>query len=169
MENVSSEITDVGPCKKLIVGEVPAEEVAKELDKSFGELTENVMLPGFRKGHAPRKLVEKHFHSTVLEDVKRQMLARSWEQVKKEREVRPVSEPDLAEDRIEFDEEKGLSYSLAIEVVPKFDVTDYKGLELTRPPAEVDEKEVEQILERLRRRNAVLEPVEFVVNDQPDG
>ena len=43
----------------------------KEMSKTFDELTPNAAIPGFRKGHAPRRLVERHYESTVLEDVKK--------------------------------------------------------------------------------------------------
>lgn len=160
IEGLETEVNETGPCKVEAKVRVPQEAIQAEIDKTIDELTPNATIPGFRKGHAPRKLVERHYQSTVFEDVKRQMIGRSWEQLKGEHELRPMGEPDLSDENIEYDEEKGLSYSLALEVAPRFDITDYKGLKLTQPDTAVDEKDVDTALDNLRRRNAVLEPVE---------
>ncbi|HUW56369.1 MAG TPA: trigger factor [Planctomycetota bacterium] len=168
IEGLEAEVDETGPCKVSVKVRVPKTALDAECAKTFDELTPNAAIPGFRKGHAPRKLVERHYHDVVFEDVKRLLVARSWDQVRKEHEIRPVGDPDLADDKIQYDEEQGLSYDLDLEIAPKFDVTDYKGLELTKPPVEVDEEEVVQILESLRKRNAVLEPVEKGNTKQDD-
>ncbi|KPL01400.1 MAG: hypothetical protein AMK75_05175 [Planctomycetes bacterium SM23_65] len=168
IEGLETELNETGPCKVEVKVRVPKEAIDAECTKTFDELTPNATIPGFRRGHAPRRLVERHYENIVLEDVKRMLVARSWEQVKEEQEIRPVGEVDLSDEKIEYDEEKGLSYNLELEIAPKFDITDYKGLELSQPSAEVEEEAVERILENLRKRNAVLEPVEKGKTRQDD-
>ena len=168
IEGLVAEVTETGPCKVAAKVTVPKAAIDAECAKTFDELTPNAQIPGFRKGHAPRKLVERHYADTVLEDVKRQLIGRSWEQVRTENALRPLGDPDLSDDKIEYDEEKGLSYSLELEVSPTFELKSYEGLELTKPPGEVDASEVDEMLERLAKRNAVLEPVEKGKTKQDD-
>ena len=168
IEGLESTVDETGPCKVAVKVHVPKAAIDGECSKTFDELTPNAAIPGFRKGRAPRKLVERHYQTVVFEDVKRMLIARSWDQVRKEHEIRPVGDPDLSDDKVQYDEEKGLSYDLELEIAPKFDVTEYKGLKLTKPAGEVDEEEVAKILENLRKRNAVLEPVEKGKTKQDD-
>jgi len=168
IEGLDADVKQVGPCKVEVKVRVPIEAIKKESAKAFDELSMNATIPGFRKGHAPRKLVERHHQEAVLDDVKRLMTARSWQQVTKEHDIKPIGDPDLADDKIQYDAEKGLSYELALEVMPVFDVKDYKGIELAQPSTEVTGEEVEKTLENLRKRNAVLEPVEGGTTKQDD-
>jgi len=168
IEGLETEVNETGPCKVEVKVRIPNEAIQKELGKTFDELTPNATIPGFRRGHAPRRLVERHFHDTVFEDAKRLLIARSWEQMKAEHKIRPIGEPDLSDENIAYDGEKGLSYNLAIEIAPRFDIQDYKGLELVRSSTEVDEEEITRTLENLRKRNAVLEPVEDGKTKQDD-
>ena len=168
VEGLDATVNTVGPCKVEVSVKVPPEAIQTELDKSFDELTPNVIIPGFRKGHAPRKLVVRHYHDTVLDDVKSQLIVRSWEQTKKENELRPIGDPDLDDEKIEFSEEDGLSYDLTLEVSPDFEIEDYKGIELTKPSTVVDDDEAAEALENLRKRNAVHEPVEDGVTQKGD-
>ena len=168
IEGLEADVKQTGPCKVEVKVTVPIAAIKAEMEKAYGELVPNAAIPGFRKGHAPRKLVERHFESAVLDDTKRMMTARAWEQVTKENELKPVAEPDLTEDQVKYDAEKGLSFEVALEVMPNFELKDYKGLELTKPPAVASDEEVEKMLDSLRKRNAVLEPVEKGKTQQDD-
>jgi len=88
--------------------------------------------------------------------------------VRTENDLHPIGEFDLPDENIAYDEEKGISYHLEVEVAPTFDVKDYKALELTKPSSEVDTEEVETMLNKLARRNAVVEPVEDGKTRQDD-
>ena len=59
--NCTVDVTDSGPWKKKISVQIPREQIDKELDSQYGELVRTAEVPGFRKGHAPRRLVEKRF------------------------------------------------------------------------------------------------------------
>ena len=169
IEGLVADVKQVGPCKVEVKVTVPAAAIKGEMEKAFTELASNAVIPGFRKGHAPRKLVERHFEDAVIEDTKRMMTARAWEQTVKDNDLRPIGEPDLPEEKVAYDAEKGLSFDLSLEVMPKFDADKYKGLELTKPAAGVGDEDVERALEGLRKRNAVLEPVEGGKTQQDDS
>ena len=60
-------IEDAGPCKKKIIIEVPEETIKEAIDNQYKELGHEVVLPGFRKGRAPRRLLEKRFGKETAE------------------------------------------------------------------------------------------------------
>ena len=70
-------IEDAGPCKKKVVIEIPEEAIKKATDEQYGELHKEAQIPGFRKGRAPRRLLEKRFGKEVSEQVKLKLLART--------------------------------------------------------------------------------------------
>ena len=56
-----STVENVGPCKRKIKAEVPSDKVVEELDRNYRELISSVQIPGFRRGHVPRALLEKRY------------------------------------------------------------------------------------------------------------
>jgi len=151
-------IENVGPCKKKLTIEVPSERVKEKLEESFKELETTAVIPGFRKGHTPRKLIENRFHKAVAEDVKNTLIGTSYEEALKENKIRPLGPPDIDEESIAFDVETGLKYIFTLEVAPEFALPAYKGLDLEKPSTEVTEEELGKAIDNLRRRNAVIEP-----------
>ena len=160
IEGLVIDMNEVGPCKVELKVNIPKDAVDAEMSETFDKLAPKAVVHGFRPGHAPRKLVERHYHDAAFGDVKMLLVARSWEQVMKEKDIRPLGDPDIKEDDIAYDEEKGFSYEVSIEIAPKFDLRDYVGLELEKPSMEVSDEELDAALDNIRRRNAVLEPVE---------
>ena len=72
------EITDAGPSLKKLSIEIPAEAVAKRLSESLDPLCVEAELPGFRKGRAPRKLLERRFGSSVRAETKSQIVSAAY-------------------------------------------------------------------------------------------
>ena len=73
------EVEELGPCKKLLKVEVPAEHIKERLSKEYGELATTATVPGFRLGKAPRRLLELRFGDQVLDEVKESLIAESLE------------------------------------------------------------------------------------------
>ena len=156
-------IEDVGPCKKKLIFDVPTESIREKLEESYAKLQSSAQVPGFRVGHAPRKLIENRFGKDVTEEVKHSLIGSSYEEALKEHKIKPLGEPDIDEDSIEFDVESGLKFTVICEVTPEFDLPEYKGLELEKLSTEVSEEELNEAIHNLRRRNAVIEPTEEAV------
>src|SRR5687768_13918498 len=68
-------IEDAGPARKKITITIPAEEIDEKIDSSFATLTSQAVLPGFRPGRAPRKLIEKRFGGSVKTETRNQIVA----------------------------------------------------------------------------------------------
>jgi trigger factor len=151
-------IEEIGPCKKKLTVEVPSERVQEKLEESYRELDKTAQVPGFRAGHAPRKLIENRFGKAVTEDVKNSLIGATYDEAIKEHKIRPLGPPEIDEDAIEFDVTKGLKYTFTQEVAPEFALPTYKGVELDKPSTEVTEEELTRAIDNLRKRNAVIEP-----------
>lgn len=131
--NQSVEIKDVGPCKKHVQVTIPREDIDSRLDKKYSELVFDAPVSGFRPGKAPRKVIERRFRKDVTDQVKGELLLESLEQLDRDHDLSPLSPPDLNPTKIEIPEKGPFVYEFNVEVRPKFDLPNYKGLKLKRP------------------------------------
>jgi len=155
---VQVEVEDVGPCKKLLKIEVAGARVQEELEKTYGDLNENVVVPGFRKGHAPRWLMESRFGKQVNADAKEALIAESFDQAVKSHELKPIGQPKFDEE-IKLEPGKGLTFGVTLEVRPEFEIDDYTGLVLKKASVTPSKAEIKDRIEAIRRRYAKLEDV----------
>jgi trigger factor len=155
-----SEISDAGPCKHTLRIEVSAERVKEEIEHKYQDLNEQVALPGFRKGHSPRAVLERKFGKQLLEDLKFELISRAFEEAREERKLEPVGEPDLDPAKVQIEEGKPLSYEVTVEVRPTIALKSYEGLKATKPVAAVEDKDVEAVLKGFQDARAELIPSE---------
>lgn len=155
------EMSDVGPCKVKLRVEIAAEQVHHAIEDKYIELNESVALPGFRQGKAPRNLLEKKFGKALLDDLKFELLNRSFEEAKTDKDLEPVGNPDIAEpEKLAVEDNKPFVYELTIETRPKVEVKNYDGLKIKKPKVEAEEKDVEAVLKGYQESKADLVPVE---------
>ncbi|MEA3367911.1 MAG: trigger factor family protein, partial [Planctomycetota bacterium] len=154
-------VEDIATCKKRLSIAIPREEIEAKFDERFGELEHEAFVPGFRPGHAPRRLVERRFKEAVTEEVRAKLVSEAFEKVLEEQNLDVVGEPDIDPDKIELPDEGPMTFSVDLEVRPEFDLPeDYSQIpveEVERP--QVTDETVEQALERLREQHGSLEPV----------
>ena len=94
------EVQELGPCRKLLKIEVPKEKIKEELDKNYTEIIGTIVIPGFRRGKVPRKLLEKRFGKKLDEEVKQNLMQESIQEAVEEQDLQPIGEPQI--DNIEF-------------------------------------------------------------------
>lgn len=153
MANVTVE--DVGPCKKHLKITIPQADVQKKIDEGYDHLRTTASVPGFRKGHVPRQLLERRFGEEVMEDVKQSLLSDASQKAVEEQGLKPIGEPSY--DNVEFEEGKDCIFEITVEVEPQFDLPEYKGLKLKKSAAKVTDDEITRGLEELRMQRARLE------------
>ena len=95
--DVEITVTETAPCTKQIKLRVPAAAVDGRLEAAFGSFAMAAAMPGFRKGKAPRNLLEKKFGKAMLDDLKFELLNRSFEEAKE------ASADDINNDNIDDD------------------------------------------------------------------
>lgn len=152
--------TEVGPCRLKLAIEVAADKVKESIEKKYKDLNDSMALPGFRKGHAPRNLLERKFGKQILEEVKYDLLRRSYDEVKEAKKLEPLGEPDLDADKIEVKDGSTFAYEVTIEVRPQIAVKTYTGLKVKRPALKVTDADLEVQLKELRESRAEWIPAE---------
>ncbi|MHC4860545.1 MAG: trigger factor [Planctomycetota bacterium] len=155
-----SAVETVGPCKVELRITAPAETVKEEFDSRYKEIISTVAFPGFRIGHAPRRLVEKKLGDDVKNDVKEHILSESFKEAIEEHDLEPISEPDVDLSSLEIDPDTPLEYQTTLVVRPTVEIPDYEKISVKAVKPEVPKEKVEEVLTNIRREHAVLEPAE---------
>lgn len=152
-------IEDLSPIKKKMLIEVSSQDVDKEMDAVYQELSEKVSIDGFRKGKVPKGILETRYKEYVLGEVVSKVIETSYPQAIRENSLSPVSRPDInVKEGIERG--KPFSYTATVEVKPPVKIEGYIGMELKRETVTVADDEVEKALEALRERNAYYNEVD---------
>lgn len=147
-----------GPTKLRLVIEVEPDELEPLYDQTMKRLAQEVTVPGFRKGKAPRSLIETRVgEDTLRQEVLRDAVPNLYERAASAESVRAVSFPEI--EVTQFAKGKPLHFTATIEVRPQLKLPEYKGIEVSRPSVTVTGEEVDEQLQRLRERFGTLEPV----------
>jgi trigger factor len=143
------DMQDIGPCKKHVKVTVERAGIDKRLNEKFSELVKDSSVPGFRRGKAPRRVIERQFHKQVGDQVRTEVLMASLEQLGEENDIAPLTPPDLHPETIEIPKEGPLIYEFDVEVRPQFDLPNYKGLQLKRPIRTFNENDIDREVKRV--------------------
>ncbi|AEG59279.1 trigger factor [Desulforamulus ruminis] len=143
----------------LLQIEVEEEQVNKALDKAYRKVVGQVNIPGFRKGKAPRAMVERYVGvETLFGEAAEILIPETYMQALKETETEPINQPKI--DIVQGEAGKALIFKATVEVKPEVALGEYKGLEVNRPSEEVTEEDIQKELEKLQARHAKLVTVE---------
>ena len=145
-------------CQRHITVAVAREDIDRYFDKEFSELMPTAQVPGFRPGHAPRKLIEHRFRKDVAERVKGALLMDSLAQIHEEQDLSAISEPDLDLEAVEIPEAGPLTFEFGLEVRPQFDLPKWKGLKIDKPVREFLDADVDAAMTRLLTNRGRLVP-----------
>ncbi|MFK7789120.1 MAG: trigger factor, partial [Phycisphaeraceae bacterium] len=126
-------IEDAGPACKSLTITIPEDQIKAKIENSYGDLEDEAVVPGFRKGRAPRRLLEKRFADHVRDDVKTQLLSESYTQAIQDNELDPLSDPQVDDaEKIELPESGDLTFTVKVEITPNVDLPKYDTLEVTK-------------------------------------
>jgi len=143
------EVTSPSACQRHITVSVAREDIDRYYDEAFSEMMEAAVVPGFRAGRAPRKLVEARYRKDVSEQIKSKLLLDSMEQVNATQKLAAISEPDFDPKAVEIPDEGPMTFEFDLEVRPDFDLPNWKGLSIERPQRPENEEDVDRALNRL--------------------
>ncbi|MEQ9454850.1 MAG: trigger factor [Phycisphaeraceae bacterium] len=144
---------NAGPALKRLTIEIPAETIAEQVETSYSQLDDEAVIPGFRKGKAPRKLLERRFADTIRKDVKNQLLAQSYQQAIADEGLDVLGDPDVPgfED-LELPESGSLTFTAEVEVTPDLELPAFDSLEVVKTVREVTDADVTEEIEGLQKR-----------------
>jgi len=145
-------------CKKELVIEIPVDVVRKESESVTSQYQRVARIPGFRKGHAPSTLVRRHFRDDIRSEVVQSLVPKFFSDAVKEQNFSVVGQPRFED--LKFEEDKPLTCKATFEVLPSFELGEYKGLEVEEESAAVTDGDVDEAVEELRQRAATYEAVE---------
>ncbi len=129
-------IEEAGPCRKKISIDVPATKVDEAMEYAFAAVAHEAAIPGFRKGRAPRRLVEKRFGNYVIDETRSRLCASAYQEAVEENELKVLGHPpaEYFED-IEIEAGNPVHIEVEVEVMPEFDLPELKGIEVLKPEA----------------------------------
>ena len=153
-------VTDVSPSRKELTIEVPVEEVGAAYEKAYQDYTRYAKVPGFRQGRVPRSVIKQRFAKDLSGEVISAIVPHALSHAIQDHQIRAIGDPDINPDDLQVKEGSPLRFKVAIEVIPQFELGQYKGLKLTRRIARVGEEEIDRLVDYWRESAAEFVPVE---------
>jgi trigger factor len=144
---------------------VEADRVKRSYEKTLRQLEQNIQIPGFRKGKAPRNLVVRQVgRERIMASAVDDLISEAIQQAFKEARLTPISRFELDDEvgqlLAQFNPEADFSFSGYVEVYPEARVGQYKGLTVTATRVDVKPEQIDQLIDRWRDQRATLLPVE---------
>ncbi len=174
-KEVKADLKDIGVLRKEMHVTVPAKVIADHMEHNYAELMTDAQVPGFRKGRAPRRLIEKRFGSDVRESLVTSIVGQSFYAATENNELDVLGDPlfriesdggvklvDIGEalEQLKLPEEGDFSYTCELELKPDFELPDLKGIEIKAPDIKVTDEMIDEQILRQRKMRGHLQPVE---------
>lgn len=133
--------------------EASAEEFEAAVEKVYQKAKKNISLPGFRKGKAPRKMIEKMYGSGIFyEDAANELIPNAYSKALEECEEEIVSQPKI--DIVQIETGKPFIFTAEVALKPEVTLGEYKGVEVEKVPVEVNDLEVQAEVDKERENNS---------------
>jgi trigger factor len=163
--------TSADGLKREIQVVLAASDLTVRRDERIEELKGQVQIKGFRRGKVPTAHLKKVYGRQLMAEILQTAVEESSQKALEEREERPASQPkiEFPEDEAVMEKvvagENDLTYSMSYEIIPKFEVVDFSGIELERLTADVEADEVDKAIQQLAERNVSYEACEDAAED----
>ena len=147
---------NASPIEVTLTVELATDDENPFIERSYRRVVSRINIPGFRRGRAPRHIVESMMGRTaLLQEALEFMVPETLDKVLQDEEVSAFGEPS-----IEVTELEPVSFTATVPLEPTVDLGDYRGIRVETEPVEVTDEEVDGVLDRVRDEQAVWEPVE---------
>jgi trigger factor len=156
---VRSTVEPVDPTKVKINVVVDPGELGPAIERTARRLSREVKVPGFRKGKVPRPVLEARIgrEALIAEAIEHEAVPEFYARAVEEHGVEPLSRAKV--DPPDYTDGQPLEFSATVEVKPKIDLPDYRGVEVEQPQLDVTDEHVNGQLDQLRERFAQLEVI----------
>src|SRR6202049_2032536 len=145
-------------CLRELELEIPAEDVQKAVERVAKEFARVARVPGFRPGKTPFTLIRRRFAEDIKTEVLQSLVPNQIERAVTENKMVPVTQPQI--DKVDFVESGPVKFRASFEVLPEFELGQYKDLEVEVDDVKIEDSDVDKGLEELRDRAATFVPVE---------
>lgn len=161
---MKSTVEKLSPTRVRINVEVPFAELEPDIDKAFKALAQQIRLPGFRPGKAPRKLLEARVgRGAVLEQVVNDALPARYSEAITAESLQPIGQPEIEVTKLEDNEE--LVFTAEVDVRPEIELPDLAALKISVDPVNVTDEDVDVEVEGLQKRFGTLTGVDRPAED----
>ncbi|MGF7235543.1 MAG: trigger factor [Frankia sp.] len=155
----------LSPTRVKITVEVPFDELKPSVDAAYRKLAKQVRISGFRPGKVPPRVLDQRVgRGVVLDEALQEALPRFYSEAVQAERVDVLSRPEV--DITDFTDGAPLVFTAEVDVRPEVSLPDYDGLEVVVDKAEVTDEQIDEQLESMRDRHAVLKPVERPVAEK---
>jgi trigger factor len=145
-------------CKREVSVEIPADVVAKHQETLVQQYSKQARIPGFRKGKVPASMVRNRFSSEITSDVVEHLVPQYFREAVVKGGYRPVSQPHIY--GLEFTPGEPIKFKAAFEVLPEFDLGDYKAIKVEKPDVTVTDVQIDHEIKLLQEKQASFDPVD---------
>jgi len=136
--------------------EAEAGELNKAMDEAYRRLVNKVSVPGFRKGKAPRLILEQHIgKGTLLEEALEQLIPQLYKEAIDSQKIEPIDQP-----QVEIIQTEPVVFKAVVPVKPTVELGDYRNIKLQPEPVEITDEEIDAAVELKRQEQAILTPVD---------
>ena len=184
---ISVKVEDIGPLRKKLTITIPRDSIDEQLNEQYDELRQEAVVPGFRRGRAPQKLLEKRFGSDVGEQVGSSLIGNAYfaavekesldvlgdpmvqvtvkEKVKKdgkteEIETEKLLPVDQAMEHLDLPTEGDFTYACELEIKPEFELPNLEKIPVEKPVLTVGDEDVDNEVKRMQTLRGQFKPVE---------
>jgi trigger factor len=160
---MKTEFVDLSPTRKEIKIEIDPATVRETYDRISDRYAKQASVPGFRPGHAPRAVVRSRFKNEIRGQALQELVPEAVNEAINKHDLNALGEPDVQLDNTEALEKFGeepLLVNVKVEVLPKVELQNYKGIEAVRKTRPVRDANVDEMLEALRETSGAMQPVE---------
>jgi len=174
---------DVGSLQKKLTITVPKETVDERMGEQFRELKRDAAIPGFRKGRAPMKLVEKRFGADVGDQLKSQLLSSAYLAAAEKEDIKALGDPliwtsvtsekdgddsttekllpfDEALDHFKLPQGEGLTFSCEVELKPQFELPELDGIPVEKIALAVSDDDIDATIKNMCMSRGSFKPIE---------
>lgn len=133
--------------------EASAEDFEAAIDKAYKKNRSKIAMPGFRKGKAPRKMIEKMYGAGIFyEDAANAIIPDAYADAAKESGLEIVAQPEI--DVVQIESGKPFIFTATVAVKPEVTLGEYKGIEVEKKTAEVTDEDINAEIDRVRENNS---------------
>jgi len=162
---VKSSVDQLNDTRVKVTVEVPFSELGPELDKAYQALAQQINIPGFRRGKAPRQLIDARVgRGPVLEQVVNDMLPTRYGQAIEELDIKALGQPNI--DITKLEDGDVIEFVAEVDVRPEFDLPDFSDISVEVPALGSTEERIDHELEHLRERFGSLKTVDREADDE---
>jgi trigger factor len=156
---VKSTVETLSPTRVRLAVDVPFDELKPSLDKAYKSIAKQIRVPGFRPGKAPAAVINQRIgQAAVLQEAASDAVSRAYAEALRSNEVRPLGQPDIEVTKVDTGE--GISFTAEVDVRPQVTLPPYDALAVTVDDVTVTEEQVDNRVDVLRQKFAMLRTVD---------